>query len=192
MRNLFPINDESYKLFEEFGFSREDFYNLSEGELEKLMNGRMTSLLPVRMKNANGEEVEQMARLGFIKNRDGSVKLKAYPARKEIQLEGLNLSKRDLKKLKEQGVIYTELKINDKRNRYFVQLDPLTNCLMYAKADDIGQCIPTSLHGTDLTHEQRAKIWEGKPVEVKVGQQIFIVGVDLERPSGFKVWRVEK
>ena len=50
--------------------------------------------------------------------------------------------------------------------------------------------IPTDIHGTELTRIQRDKIRQGKSVEVKVGNQTYVVGIDLEKRNGFKVWRI--
>jgi hypothetical protein len=190
MLEIYPINEDTWKLFEPFGFSEHDFYTLPKEDLEMLCMGQTTSLLPLRLTNSDGETVERLARLGFVRKPDGNVEVKAYPQYDEIQTGDLDLSKRDIERLKRQGVIYTEAVIDGQRNRCFVQLDPLTNCLLYARADDIGRLIPTDIHGTELTRIQRDKIRQGKSVEVKVGNQTYVVGIDLEKRNGFKVWRI--
>ena len=135
MLEIYPINEDTWKLFEPFGFTEHDFYTLPKEDLEMLCMGQTTSLLPLQLTNSDGETVERLARLGFIRKPDGGVEVKAYPQYEEIQTGDLELSKRDIERLKRQGVIYTEAVIDGQRNRCFVQLDQLTNCLLYAKAD---------------------------------------------------------
>ena len=166
MLEIYPINEDTWKLFEPFGFTEHDFYTLPKEDLEMLCMGQTTSLLPLQLTNSDGETVERLARLGFIRKPDGGVEVKAYPQYDEIQTGDLELSKRDIERLKRQGVIYTEAVIDGQRNRCFVQLDQLTNCLLYAKAR------------------------QGKSVEVKVGNQTYVVGIDLEKRNGFKIWKI--
>ena len=194
MRDVFPINEATFRLFEPFGISEGEFLSLPNEEYARLMDGRLTSMLPVRIKNEQGETVEQMARLGLKRGQDGTIQTRVYPHYSTIQAGDLCLSKRELRRFERgEKVIYAEVKIRGGgRNRYFIQLDPLTNCLMYAKADDVGKYIPTDIFGTELTREQRDKIWEGKKVEVIANDHTYVVGVDLETATGFKTWRIEE
>ena len=97
------------------------------------------------------------------------------------------LSKNDLEKIQEQGVIYTELNIGGSRNRYFVQLDRETNCLLYEKADRIGQNIPEDIFGVKIDRKLRDQIREGKQVTVKSGNKEYTIGIDLLSEGGFSV-----
>ena len=85
------------------------------------------------------------------------------------------------------GVIYTELNIGGSRNRYFVQLDRETNCLLYEKADRIGQNIPEDIFGVKIDRELRDQIREGKQVTVKNGNKEYAIGIDLLSEGGFSV-----
>ena len=93
----------------------------------------------------------------------------------------------DLEKIQEQGVIYTELNIGGSRNRYFVQLDRETNCLLYEKADRIGQNIPEDIFGVKIDRKLRDQIREGKQVTVKSGNKEYTIGIDLLSEGGFSV-----
>ena len=93
----------------------------------------------------------------------------------EVKSDELKLSKNDLEKIQEQGVIYTELNIGGSRNRYFVQLDRETNCLLYEKADRIGQNIPEDIFGVKIDRELRDQIREGKQVTVKSGNKEYTI-----------------
>ena len=203
-RDLFSV--ETLKQFEGFGLSKEEVWRLPKEELEALMNGRLTGLMKLRIPisqtrppltpptqagNAQAgnapQEIVIKGRLGFEREADGRIVLKGYPQSETIVTDGLKLKKEELKQVKKQGIIVTEVNVDGNKVRYIVQLDRQTNNLMYAKVDDIRQCQPTDILGVKLTQEQTARLWEGKPVEVNAVDQRWIIGIDLQQPSGFKV-----
>ena len=198
-RDLFSV--ETLKQFEGFGLSKEEVWRLPKEELEALMNGRLTGLMELRIpisqtrpplapptqEGNTPNEIVIKGRLGFEREADGRIVLKGYPQSDTIVTDGLKLKKEELKRVKKQGIIVTEVNVDGNKVRYIVQLDRQTNNLMYAKVDDIRQCQPTDILGVKLTQEQTARLWEGKPVEVRAVNQRWIIGIDLQQPSGFKV-----
>ena len=194
-RDLFSV--ETLKQFEGFGLSKEEVWRLPKEELEALMNGRLTGLMELRISPTPNpsptgagnapQEIVIKGRLGFEREADGRIVLKGYPQSDTIVTDGLKLKKEELKRVKKQGIIVTEVNVDGNKVRYIVQLDRQTNNLMYAKVDDIRQCQPTDILGVKLTQEQTARLWEGKPVEVNAVDQRWIIGIDLQQPSGFKV-----
>jgi hypothetical protein len=68
-----------------------------------------------------------------------------------------------------------------------VQLDRETNCLLYEKADRIGQNIPEDIFGVKIDREFRDQIREGKQVTVKSGNKEYTIGIDLLSEGGFSV-----
>ncbi len=198
-RDLFSV--ETLKQFEGFGLSKEEVWRLPKEELEALMNGRLTGLMELRIpisqtrpplapptqEGNTPNEIVIKGRLGFEREADGRIVLKGYPQSDTIVTDGLKLKKEELKRVKKQGIIVTEVNVDGNKVRYIVQLDRQTNNLRYAKVDDIRQCQPTEIMGVKLTQEQTARLWEGKPVEVKAVDQRWIIGIDLQQPSGFKV-----
>ena len=194
--DLFSV--ETLEQFEGFGLSKEDVWRLPKEELEALMNGRWTGLMELRIKDPTPgpsprgagnapQEIVIKGRLGFEREADGRIVLKGYPQSDTIVTDGLKLKKEELKQVKKQGIIVTEVNVDGNKVRYIVQLDRQTNNLKYAKVDDIRQCQPTDILGVKLTQEQTARLWEGKPVEVNAVDQRWIIGIDLQQPSGFKV-----
>ena len=116
--------------FEKFGISECEFWNLSWKDMNRLTQGK-TIDVTLKAENGEGKTIERVGRLRMQKNPDGSVEMKVYYRNDEVKSDELKLSKNDLEKIQEQGVIYTELNIGGSRNRYFVQLDRETNCLLY-------------------------------------------------------------
>ena len=201
MSKIDLFSEETLKQFEGFGLSKEEVWRLPKEELEALMNGRLTGLMELRIpisqtrppltpptQEGNApQEIVIKGRLGFEREDDGKIVLKAYPQSETIVTDGLKLKKEELKRVKKLGIIVTEVNVDGNKVRYIVQLDRQTNNLMYAKVDDIRQCQPTDILGVKLTQEQTARLWEGKPVEVNAVDQRWIIGIDLQQPSGFKV-----
>ena len=200
--DLFSV--ETLKQFEGFGLSKEEVWRLPKEELEALMNGRLTGLMELRIpisqtrpplapptqegspQEGNApQEIVIKGRLGFEREVDGKIILKAYPQSETIVTDGLKLKKEELKRVKKQGIIVTEVNVDGNKVRYIVQLDRQTNNLMYAKVDDIRQCQPTDILGVKLTQEQTARLWEGKPVEVMVcgGMDLWHMNVETTRQT---------
>ena len=172
--------------FEKFGISECEFWNLSWKDMNRLTQGK-TIDVTLKAENGEGKTIERVGRLRMQKNPDGSVEMKVYYRNDEVKSDELKLSKNDLEKIQEQGVIYTELNIGGSRNRYFVQLDRETNCLLYEKADRIGQNIPEDIFGVKIDRELRDQIREGKKVTVKSGNKEYTIGIDLLSEGGFSV-----
>lgn len=172
--------------FEKFGISACEFWHLTWEEISRLTQGK-TIDVTLKAENGEGKTIERVGRLRMQKNPDGSVEMKVYYRNDEVKSDELKLSKNDLEKIQEQGVIYTELNIGGSRNRYFVQLDRETNSLLYEKADRIGQNIPEDIFGVKIDRELRDQIREGKQVTVKSGNKEYTIGIDLLSEGGFSV-----
>ena len=194
-RDLFSV--ETLKQFEGFGLSKEEVWRLPKEELEALMNGRLTGLMELRISPTPNpsptgagnapQEIVIKGRLGFEREADGKIVLKAYPQSETIVTDGLKLKKEEMKRVKKQGIIVTEVNVDGNKVRYIVQLDRQTNNLMYAKLDDIRQVLPLDIYGVKLTKEQMARLCEGKPVEVRKGEEQWTIGIDLQQRSGVMV-----
>ena len=208
MKDLKPLNRDSGKLFEAYGMTEEEFWNMPYKELWKLMNGRPTGVTSCgRLSIVRMEDGEQIGVITRPQERPTPTPLFAstasqraerpiqtrlpiaFPLRRKGNLE-VNLSEREMAMLMEQGVIYKELNNDGVRNRSFVQLDRETNHLMVAKADDVGQYFPTSIFKVTLTKEERDQLREGKTVVVSDGEQKYVIKVDLNRRAGFSVKRL--
>ncbi len=172
--------------FEKFGISACEFWHLTWEEISRLTQGKSIDVT-LKAENGEGKTIERVGRLRMQKNPDGSVEMKVYYRNDEVKSDELKLSKNDLEKIQEQGVIYTELNIGGSRNRYFVQLDRQTNCLLYEKADRIGQNIPEDIFGVKIDRELRDQIREGKQVTVKSSNKEYTIGIDLLSEGGFSV-----
>lgn len=174
MKDLKPLNEDSGKLFEAYGMTEEEFWNMPYKELWKLMNGRPTGVTPC-------------GRLSIVRKEDGRQVGVITPP---CPTDAPTLSVKEMAVLKEQGVIYKELNHDGERNRSFVQLDSETNYLMVEKADDVGQYFPISIFKITLTRGERDQMREGKTVVVSDGEKKYEIKVDLTRRAGFSVKRV--
>ena len=214
MKDLKPLNEDSGRLFEAYGMTEEEFWNMPYEELWKLMNGRPTGVTPCGrlsiVRREDGGQVGVVAphqehptptpipepsspTRSLSPQRGGEL----LPRRLSPPIVGegsgvgsVTLSDKEMAVLKEQGVIYKELNHGGERNRSFVQLDRETGSLMVAKADDVGQYFPTSIFKVTLTREQRDQMREGKTVVVSDGERKYEIKVDLTRRAGFSVKRV--
>ena len=123
--DLFSV--ETLEQFEGFGLSKEDVWRLPKEELEALMNGRLTGLMELRISPTPNpsptgagnapQEIVIKGRLGFEREADGRIVLKAYPQSETIVTDGLKLKKEELKRVKKQGIIVTEVNVDGNKVR---------------------------------------------------------------------------
>ncbi len=103
----------------------------------------------------------------------------------------LKLNDTELERVRKGSVIQKEFQEDGKRKMRYVQLDKETNSLMYRDVATVK--FEEKLREVDKIKDiglgigQKEALASGKPVELEVGDQKVVVGVDLREPVGFKV-----
>lgn len=178
-----------YHQLAKIGISREDILNFPKPILDPLISGGVTPLLMATLHNAQGKQVDLPLKLQLLRDKEGEVKVVAYPMRKDI-LNDHNFSPRDIEKLTHGEVIRKEVSDYGKRTQRYYQLDKETNSIMQKDgtalrlSDRIKEV--EKLGNIELGLNQKKSILEGKPVELQLNESVVTVGVDLKQPIGFK------
>ena len=76
-----------FSTLERFGLTREMIEDLPMRVLEDICNGRHSPVLPVRVTDEHGGQIESRSRFAFIRMDDGQVDVVFYPALKSSPLE---------------------------------------------------------------------------------------------------------
>lgn len=175
----FKENDIPYQEFAKLGYTREMISELSRKDLDQLLSGRRTSLLPIRHIEGQDREFDIKAKFSLTRNQDGTVSLMVHPVREKINND-IKLSVHELNKVKDGHVI--QKKIDGEK--YMVQLDKENNELMKVKAKDI--MIPHNIGNIELSSSQREHLKKGNPILLEDSSYKIAVSIDLNSRSGLK------
>ena len=175
-----PITLPHHK-FAVAGISAQALDALPEDVKERLAEGQLSPLINIRFQYANGMAVELPVKLKLTSSIDGKEILLAYPVNKVFKNEQ-DLVNKAFKKL-DRGWVLADAE------RY-IQKDPETNCIItkdrkelrleeklreFEKVNDI-----------ELGLSQKQQFINGMPVELNVGGEKVVVGLDLRSPDSFR------
>lgn len=177
--------------FARLGIDQKAFQQLPPPFAESLLKGEITPMVEAHVKTSTGKEVTLPLRLQLLEGQnEREARLVVYPVRKELE-NTLGLSPYELERVRQGEVITKDVITDGRRFPEFVQLDPRTNSLVHIRVDRL--LIEEELRNIEsikdiqLGSNQKDAIREGRPVELKVGDEKVTVGVDLMEPEGFKV-----
>lgn len=175
----FKESEIPYQEFAKLGYTKEMISDLSRKDLEQLLSGRRTSLLPIHHIEGFNKEFDLKAKFSLKRNDDGTVSLMVHPVRENID-NNINLTVHEINKVKDGFVILKKLE----GEKYMVQLDKENNELMKVKAKDI--MIPHNIGGIELSTSQREHLKKGNPILLEDTSYKIAVSIDLNSRSGLK------
>lgn len=186
----FTEKDIPFGKLAKLGISQEMAKNLPSEVSDRLLSGRVTPLMMARMRSRSGNVFEIPMKLQMQRAKDGSIKLIAYPVRKEIAND-MRLSGEEKDRLTNGETLRKEVIADGVRQMKFLQMDKETKSLIKVNAKQLRLkdrfAEMESINNIQLGTNQKDAIREGKPVELAVGDQKVTVGVDLKAQQGFKV-----
>ena len=83
----FYESEYPYDTLEKFGLTREMIEDLPMHVLDELSAGLRSPVLPIKVKNDNGDEIACRSRFSFVYSDEGKVQAVFYPALKTAPLE---------------------------------------------------------------------------------------------------------
>ena len=175
----FKENEIPYQEFAKLGYTREMISELSRKDLEQLLSGRRTSLLPITHIEGQDKEFDIKAKFSLKRNTDGTVSLIVHPVKESINND-IKLSIHELNKVKEGQIVLKKIE----GEKYMVQLDKENNELMKVKAKDI--MIPHNIGDIELSSTQREHLKKGNPILLEDTNYKIAVSIDLNSRSGLK------
>lgn len=184
------MDEIPFEKFEKLGISKQDFLAMPKELADTVVNGRVTPLMNTRIHAENGKVIEMHMKLQLTRDDNGNVLLQTYPMRKQID-NAYNLTDRELKKVEEGNVIKKEVTEDGEKKVKFIQLDQETKSLISRNVATVKLANKLrdmeKINDIELGANQKQAAQEGKPLELNVGDQKVIVGVDLREPQGFKI-----
>lgn len=174
-------NNIPFQKLELLGITPEVFRQIPQEFKDKLQRGEITPVICARKELENGLIVEMPMKLQTVTDDMGRQQLMVYPVFNELRND-MNLSPSSFESLKNGSVLHID--------GQYIQRDPETNCIL--KVSDKEMEMEKRLRDVEkvldieLGTEQKNQVRNGKPVELDVGGEQVVVGIDLKDPERFK------
>lgn len=160
-----------FSTLERFGLTREMIEDLPMRVLEDICNGRHSPVLPVRVTDEHGGQIESRSRFAFIRMDDGQVDVVFYPALKSSPLERYDEAQQ--KQLLDGKAIVADVEMSDGRSsKAFVQIDAETKQVMYVPTPIIARNLKVLAEVMRLGTVEVNGMQHGEPLTVVVGGEL--------------------
>lgn len=169
-----------------FGFTREMLEDLPAGIVERLCEGRVTPVLPVKIKTDDGRMIDSVARISLYRIKDGEIRVMFYP-----KFEKADLSMFDAKqqKLLNAGcTIVADITLpNGETAKGFYQIDKETNQVISTPVAVVENNINQIISEMKLTSAEKNCLINGELLTFTNPEHQMTVGVSLNELTGIKV-----
>ena len=187
---MFQPEELPYEKLAKLGISEEKLRSMPKELTVTLLEGRVTPLFVANVTAEDGKVISLPIKAQMMRDEEGKLLLMTYPVRKDIAND-LQLSDKELNRVKDGEVIRKEVEEDGGRKGKFVQLDRETRSLMFRNVgsvpiDEKLQDIE-KVKDIELGANQKQAIKDGKPVEQTLDDTKVTGGVALREPQGFKV-----
>lgn len=174
--------------FKNIGLAREDVKGLPEEVKNALVSGSLSPLMLIRLKDEDNKAYLFPLKVQIVQDeKTNQPKLNMYGVNKQLE-NTLNLDRQNFEDFKKGGILL----LNEKNERYLIQLDPETKNILKLPVKEFEKTFEERLPDVqkildiELGKEQKQQIKEGKPVTLDVGGENVTIGVDLRSPNAFK------
>lgn len=170
-----------FKQLELIGITKDVYSELPNDFKKSLEGGEMTQVISVRKDLNNGSFIEMPMKLQIVNNEHGRPQLMVFPVFNKMTND-MQLSTESFKDLEKGSVLHVD--------GQYIQRDPETNCII--RVSDTDMDMEKKLReiekvlDIELGTVQKNQIRNGKPVELNVGGEPVVVGLDLKDPERFK------
>ena len=169
-----------------FGLTKEMLEDLPQGVLEDIYDGRRSPVLPICMKDGEGNEVKTRTRFALVRLESGEADVMFYPQLKRNELVRFSPEERKAL-LANQAIIAQAILPDGKQIPAFHQLDPGTNQILYVPTPVIGRNLELVSKAMSLTNAELTCLQKGLPISVIDGDDVHTVGIDLMEKSGIRI-----
>lgn len=174
-----------FSTLERFGLTREMIEDLPMRVLEDICNGRHSPVLPVRVTDEHGGQIESRSRFAFIRMDDGQVDVVFYPVLKYALLEQFDDNQQQL--LKDgKAVVADVTSPQGTIIKAFVQIDPETNQVMNVPTPVIGRNLQVLSEELGLGSAEIKTMQNGQPLTFVIDDEPVTVGIDLNSNTGIR------
>lgn len=175
-----------YGLLGQFGLTREMVEDLPEAPYRDIMNGLLSPVLPISVKDDAGNTISARTRFRLVRQESGQVDVLFYPRFTRCEMD--SYSEAEQLELRAGRVILSHAP-GDADRKCFVQIDPDTNQVMYVATPVIGRNIRSLMGNFELTTDDITLIQMGEQAVVYDGKDMLTIGIDLGERTGIRIER---
>ena len=184
-RNTFEEFEIPYSTLEKFGLTHEMVEDLPMFVLDNISNGKPTPVLPIRIKDDDGNTIESKARFALLRGENGKVDVVFYPVLKYAPLEQFDANQQEL--LKDgKSVMADVTSPSGEIIKAFVQIDTETNQVMAVPTAVIGRNMQVLSDELNLSSGEMKILQNGDALSFVSGEEMVTVGVDLRNKTGLR------
>ena len=174
-----------FPTLERFGLTREMIEDLPMRVLDDICDGRHSPVLPVRVTDEQGGQIESRSRFAFIRMDNGQVDVVFYPALKSSPLERYDEAQQ--KQLLDGKAIVADVEMADGRSsKAFVQIDTETKQVMSVPTPIIGRNLQVLAEELHMGTAEINGMQHGDPLTMIVDDEPVTVGIDLHAATGIR------
>lgn len=181
----FEFEELPYETLSQFGLTQEMIEDLPMHILEELSHGRHSPVLPIKVKDENGNTVTDRSRFAFVRKENGEADVIFFPVLKKSSLEKYNEEQQ--KQLRAGKVILADALTTDgRKTKAFVQIDIETNQVMSAPTQVIVRNLQVLSEELKLSNAEIKVMQQGEPQTFVMEDTPITVGIDLNEKDGIR------
>ena len=195
-RYKFKEDEVPYAILEQFGLTQEMIEDLPADVYTDILNGRLSPVLPISVKDKTGRPVSARARFKLVRDADDEADIVFHPRLVHCDL---NLYTYEEQEALRSGKAIISHAPDYEDAKCFVQIDSGTNQVIYVPTPVIGKNISHLMDIFELSSGEIQAIQEGDVVCITDDDEEVSVGIDLTEKSGLRLvlgdsqkWHKEK
>ena len=192
----FKEDEVPYAILEQFGLTQEMIEDLPTDVYTDILNGRLSPVLPISVKDKKGRTVSARARFKLVRDADDEADIVFHPRLVHCDL---NLYTYEEQEALRSGKAIISHAPDYEDAKCFVQIDTGTNQVIFVPTQFIGKNISHLMDIFELSSGEIQAIQEGDVVCINDEDEEVSIGIDLTEKSGLRLvlgdsqkWHKEK
>ncbi len=178
IRNCFKEEEIPYEVLETFGLTREMVEDLPLCVLQQISNGHRSPVLPIHVKDNQGNIIKSRTRFSLIRNEDGKVDVLFYPQLQQSNLSQFSEDKRN-KLLSGKAIIDEMPTSKGNEMTAFHQIDAGTGQVLFVPTPVIGRNLQLITDEFHLSNAELNCLKNGEVLTITLGEEQLTMGIDL-------------
>ena len=175
-RYKFKEDEVPYAILEQFGLTQEMIEDLPADVYTDILNGRLSPVLPISVKDKKGRTVSARARFKLVRDADDEADIVFHPRLVHCDL---NLYTYEEQEALRSGKAIISHAPDYEDAKCFVQIDSGTNQVIYVPTPVIGKNISHLMDIFELSSGEIQAIQDGDVVCINDEDEEVSIGIDL-------------
>ena len=181
-RYKFKEDEVPYAILEQFGLTQEMIEDLPADVYTDILNGRLSPVLPISVKDKKGRPVSARARFKLVRDADDEADIVFHPRLVHCDLNLYTYEEQEA--LRSGKAIISHAPDYDDA-KCFVQIDSGTNQVIYVPTPVIGKNISHLMDIFELSSGEIQSLQDGDVV--CINDEDVAIGIDLTEKSGIRL-----